>query len=59
MKRLRDEWDVALEQMFEALVEAGEWEVAGRDAQGRPTSWRMTDLKGGCNDRSFRADERR
>jgi hypothetical protein len=43
MKRLRDEWDVALEQMFEALVEAGEWEVAGRDAQGRPTSWRMTD----------------
>ena len=43
MKRLRDEWDIALEQMFEALVEAGEWEVAGRDAQGRPTSWRMTD----------------
>jgi hypothetical protein len=43
MKRPRDECDVALKQMFEALVEAGEWEVARRDAQGRPISWRMTD----------------
>jgi hypothetical protein len=29
--------------MFREGVEAGEWEVVERDAQGRPTSWRMTD----------------
>jgi hypothetical protein len=44
MKRKRDEYDVALEEMFAGLVEEGEFEVARRDANGKPIAWRLTDL---------------
>lgn len=36
--------DVLLRQMFEELVAAGEFEVARRDIDGTPISWRMTDI---------------